>query len=182
MQHQRPWWDGAQWRLDPNPPEVAPAPLGDDGWPLVVIPPALKTARQLAVLHSAVLLFAALLAASIYNVTFVVGVLAGLEVVVGLALFLNALSLTSLRARVRRRVFTLELVLVLVGVASIAAQRRLVGWVPMVLGLVVLGLLARRDVRTAVAAGSAEVPYADVPRLPRPVDALRVWKQTGREV
>jgi hypothetical protein len=181
MQYPQPWWDGRAWHLDTPPRGVTPAPLAEDGWPLVPLPPQVRPARTIAVIQGSLWLVAVLFVVtdrpSAGTVT-----LGAVQAVLGGTLLLSALALRTLRAGPWRRVLAVEILQLAVGIAEMVALRRLAGWLLMALAVTVLVLLARPSVANAVRAASTPVPYPDVERLPRPVDPLRHWKATGREI
>jgi hypothetical protein len=180
MDNSAPWWDGEGWRVDAPPPGVTPAPLAEDGTPLVPIPSVLRTSRMLTIVQGILLLAGAAILLAYINGHAGLAALAAVQAVLAVVLLLNGTKLNSLRPGPWRWVVGLESLLVAVGVLNMIAAGGPVGSVPTLLAVVVLVLLLRPPVREAMRMANSPVPSADGPRLPRPVDPYRLGKESGR--
>jgi hypothetical protein len=180
VENSAPWWDGEGWRLDARSSPVTPAPLADDGTPLVLIPSVLRTARMLTIVQGVLLLAGALILLAYISGRAGLAVLSAVQAMLAVVLLVNGARLNSLRNGPWRWVVGIESLLVVVGVLNMVAAGGPVGSVPTLLAVVVLVLLLRPQVRVAIRMATSPVPYPDGPRLPRPADPYRVGKEAGR--
>ncbi len=163
----RPWWDGAQWRLDQPPDGVEPAPLAADRWPLVAVPRSVQFARALTFIE-APLLYLAGFVATAARVARPDRLLPDLAVMALVAYVLVAAArLGGLRRSAWLGLLVAQLVVAGTGVPGAFATRipALAILAAFSAGCVVLLVLPGS--RRAIASASTPVPYPDVPRRPR---------------
>jgi len=180
VENAAPWWDGEGWRVDARPSQVTPAPLAEDGTPLVSVPPVLRTARMLSIVQAVLLFAGALILLAYISGRAWLAVLSAVQAVLAVVLLVNGARLNALRSGPWRWVVGIESLLVAVGVLNMVSAGGPVGSVPTLLAVVVLVLLLRAQVREAIRMATSPVPYPDGPRLPRPVDPYRVGNRAGR--